>query len=168
MISSAADGGGYSADYSMVPAAWRRSGQAPRRHLAFGCWSPGTNAKDRRAARQAFEGRAGFAWRDPGLSHEEFLRTCGESQFVISPPGNGIDCHRTWEALYMGAIPIVRRSPHTRAFAELPMVAVDDWSSLTDDALADLYAQFRRRTWNLERLFFPYWETRIRRDAAML
>ena len=23
----------------------------------------------------------------------------GESAFVASPPGNGFDCHRTWEAL---------------------------------------------------------------------
>ncbi len=30
--------------------------------------------------------------------------------FVISPLGNGLDCHRTWEALALGCIPIVKKS----------------------------------------------------------
>ena len=30
-----------------------------------------------------------------------------EYAFVMSLPGNGVDCHRTWEALYLGAIVIV-------------------------------------------------------------
>ena len=29
------------------------------------------------------------------------------SKYVLSPPGNGPDCHRTWESIYLGAIPIV-------------------------------------------------------------
>ena len=28
-------------------------------------------------------------------------------QYVLSPPGHGLDCHRTWEAMLLGAIPIV-------------------------------------------------------------
>ena len=30
--------------------------------------------------------------------------------FEVSPQGNGVDSHRTWEALLLGTIPIVRRS----------------------------------------------------------
>ena len=32
------------------------------------------------------------------------------SKFVLSPPGLGMDCYRTWEALYLGSIPIVLNS----------------------------------------------------------
>ena len=31
-------------------------------------------------------------------------------KFALSPEGNGIDCHRTWECLYLGVIPIVKKS----------------------------------------------------------
>lgn len=40
----------------------------------------------------------------------QFFTDLGNSRFVVSPPGNGIDCHRTWEALALGAIPIVQNS----------------------------------------------------------
>jgi hypothetical protein len=30
--------------------------------------------------------------------------------FVASPYGGGPDCHRTWEALILGCIPIVKSS----------------------------------------------------------
>ena len=33
-----------------------------------------------------------------------------EYAFVISPHGGGYDCHRTWEALVLGCIPIVKTS----------------------------------------------------------
>jgi hypothetical protein len=158
-------GGGYSADYSKVPAAWQASAPAGRRSLAFACWNDRNNAAERSAARAAFEGRAGIAWRELGIGHDDFLKMCGESRFVISPPGNGIDCHRTWEAMYMGAIPLVRSSPHTNGFTDLPMVAVGDWNSLTDETLSETYARYQGIAWNLEKLFFPYWEDLIRRDA---
>lgn len=33
-----------------------------------------------------------------------------EIQFVVSPRGNGVDCHRTYEALVLGAIPIIEKT----------------------------------------------------------
>ena len=50
----------------------------------------------------------------------------------VSVRGNGLDCHRTWEMLYLGMIPIVRRqhSPFDRLFEGLPVVVVDDWKEL--------------------------------------
>ena len=36
----------------------------------------------------------------------EYLRTLGQHRFVLSPRGNGLDAHRTWEALMVGTIPI--------------------------------------------------------------
>jgi len=52
-----------------------------------------------------------------------------KTMFVPSPAGNGIDCHRTWEALYLGAVPVVLRSEY---FGESnwPVLVVDSWSEL--------------------------------------
>ena len=36
--------------------------------------------------------------------------------FVLSPFGNGMDCHRTWEALSLGSIPIIKGN----GFSNLP------------------------------------------------
>lgn len=55
--------------------------------------------------------------------------------FVVSPHGNGLDCHRTWESLVLGNIPIVRRSSLDPLYEGLPVVIVDDWSEITKDNL---------------------------------
>lgn len=41
------------------------------------------------------------------LPHLEYLRTIRKSNFTISPPGNGVDCHRHWESLLYGSVPVV-------------------------------------------------------------
>ena len=35
-----------------------------------------------------------------------------KSYFVLSPPGNGVDCHRTWEAIYHNAIPVIEKKDY--------------------------------------------------------
>jgi len=53
-------------------------------------------------------------------------------QFVISPHGNGLDCHRTWEIIYMGAIAIVKSSSLDPLYKDLPVVIVQDWRECQD------------------------------------
>lgn len=63
--------------------------------------------------------------------HEQYLTDMKQSVFVLSPPGNGIDCHRTWEAILMGSIPIVKSSSALGALAESsPIWAIDDFQQL--------------------------------------
>ena len=50
-----------------------------------------------------------------------------ECMFVVSPEGAGMDCHRTWEALLLGCIPIVKRNVLSSLFADLPVLIVNDW-----------------------------------------
>jgi hypothetical protein len=69
--------------------------------------------------------------------HQELLR----SRFVLSPPGNGFDCHRTWEAIYLGAIPIVKKKFWPFSHLNLPVLVVEDWSELSHIHLRDLPGQ---------------------------
>jgi hypothetical protein len=62
------------------------------------------------------------------LPFPDYLDRLASSWFSVSPAGHGVDCHRTWEALYVGTIPVVLRSPLTEAHPELPLVVLDDWS----------------------------------------
>lgn len=94
-------------------------------------------------------------------TNEEYFAWLGRSVFVLSPPGQGWDCYRTYEAIAMGAIPIVRRQvPLSNVVNGLPVVLVDDWREVTPERLAFEYQRLRG-TWNLERMTVPYWADRI-------
>ena len=54
--------------------------------------------------------------------------------FALSAPGNGLDCHRTWELLYLGCIVITRTSSLDPLFDGLPVVIVEDWKEVRDKA----------------------------------
>ncbi|CAF1343348.1 unnamed protein product [Rotaria magnacalcarata] len=69
------------------------------------------------------------------IALETYLEHIGNVKFVLSPPGGGTDCHRTWEALYMGAVPIVLTSELDPLFSKTRSVIVNDWSQLTQDFL---------------------------------
>jgi hypothetical protein len=81
----------------------------------------------------------------------KYLKKLQSSCFVLSPNGNGIDCHRTWEALYMGAIPIVTKSYVTTQLAKyFPLYIIDDWTEfkpfwLTENLYYDVWKNFDQR-----------------------
>lgn len=81
------------------------------------------------------------------------------SKFIFSPPGNGFDCHRTWEAIYAGSIPIVKRGTLDDGLVKLfPIWEVDEWEkpfTLDDDELTEVAKALFERTG--EQLFAPYW-----------
>ena len=56
-------------------------------------------------------------------------------KYVISPHGNGYDCHRTWEAIALGCIPIVKTSALDPMFKGLPVMIVKDWKNITHEML---------------------------------
>lgn len=55
--------------------------------------------------------------------------------FWLSPRGNGIDCHRTWEALYLDIIPIVWNSSLNVLYEDLPVVIINDENELNANFL---------------------------------
>jgi hypothetical protein len=52
------------------------------------------------------------------------------ARYVISPPGAGPDCFRTWEAMYLGAIPIVLKSHWPFSSLNLPVIVLDSYKNL--------------------------------------
>lgn len=99
------------------------------------------------------------------LSAPRYLEQLAHHQFVLSPPGNGLDCHRTWEAMYVGTVPIVEKSVTMDSFEKLglPMLVVNDWHQvmkLTGPKLTRLYEEIQN---NCDRsaLNFEYWQEKI-------
>ena len=94
-------------------------------------------------------------------SFSDYLMSLSECKFTPSPRGTSEDCHRTWEALYMGTIPIVKSSFLDSLFDELPVLIVRDFSEVTEEFLQGKWEQMQHKTYNLEKLYAPYWKNRI-------
>ena len=95
-----------------------------------------------------FEGRKSF---------EDYLLDLSDTVFVVSPPGIGLDCHRTWEALLMGCYPIVKSSTLNPLYEDLPVVIVDDWKQVTIEFLEKKRSELNNKTYSREKLYAPYW-----------
>ena len=101
----------------------------------------------------------GFEITKNSLPFADYLTHLTESFFVSSPEGNGIDCHRTWEALYLGAIPIVDQSAWLNEYSDLGIIQVKDWSTITNDLLMRYLESLPGRRYDKLRL--SYWSSLI-------
>jgi hypothetical protein len=82
-------------------------------------------------------------------------------QFVLSPHGAGIDCFRTWEALLLGCIPIVKKSHISELFHDLPVIEVQSWTQLTPAFLAEAKLNLKNKVFNYDKLTMHYWRKLI-------
>ena len=80
-----------------------------------------------------------------------------EYVFVASPHGNGLDCHRTWEALCLGCIVIVKTSPLDKMYDGLPVWIVNNWHDITQELLEYILETFQEKTFQYEKLTMKYW-----------
>jgi hypothetical protein len=80
-------------------------------------------------------------------------------KFVISPEGNGIDCHRHYEALMAGCIPIIERNLLIEAkYAGCPILWTDDYSEITPAYLERVYAEMVHKTYDFSRLRIGFYD----------
>ena len=93
---------------------------------------------------------------------KHYLKDLSKSIFVISPPGNGVDCHRTWEALLMGCYPVVESSTLNPLYQDLPIVIINNWEEVTEEFLHQKYLELSSKDWPRESLYAPYWFKRVR------
>ena len=77
--------------------------------------------------------------------------------FVLSPFGMGMDCHRTWEALCLGAIPIVKAPNFQKMFENLPVLIVNEWNEITRELLDKTAEHFKSKEFKYEKLTLQYW-----------
>jgi hypothetical protein len=81
--------------------------------------------------------------------------------FVICPHGGGLDCHRNWEALCLGCIPIVKTSSLDNLYKDLPVLIVKDWEIITNELLNETISVFKTKfdtnEFKIEKLTLSYW-----------
>lgn len=75
-------------------------------------------------------------------------------KFIISPEGNGIDCHRHYEALMAGCIPIIEDNPLVREkYRGCPILYTKDYSEINEFYLEQRYKEMIDKTYDFSRLF---------------
>ena len=122
------------------------------------------------------------------VTREVTWRTQMEYAFVLSPPGEGLDCHRTWEALCLGCVPIMISTPLDDMFGPiperetsvgigrfsgeatqelrsenegLPVLIVKSWTDITKELLDRTLLDYKHRKFCMEKLELKYWLNRI-------
>lgn len=92
------------------------------------------------------------------LPWNKYMSELSSYKFALSPEGNGIDCHRTWECLYLGVIPIVKKSVAMSFFSDLPILFVDNYDNITKKFLLEVYEnKFKNKKFNLNKLNTMYY-----------
>jgi hypothetical protein len=106
-------------------------------------------------------------WMKYPISREEYIKQVHSHKFCLSPEGAGIDCFRTWEALYIKSIPIVQESIHMNAFKDLPILFTKDYSEITKIYLEEKYEEMLETDYNIEKLHFSCWKHLIMKDKNL-
>jgi len=93
------------------------------------------------------------------LPYQEYFECLSKYQFIFCVHGGGIDpSPKAWEAILLGAIPIIQHSTLDEAYAQLPVAFVDDWDE--DAVSSDML-----RKWREELL--PYYDDPALRSQVM-
>ncbi len=92
----------------------------------------------------------------------DFFYRLPHYKFVISPEGNGIDCHRHYEALMAGCIPIIEDHPGIRdKYAGCPVLWTQDYSEITPEYLTAKYHEMLHADYDFSRLFIESYSPEI-------
>lgn len=97
-----------------------------------------------------------------GYDFDLYLKNISNHFFVLSPPGNGIDCHRTWETLYLKRIPIIFNIYKKDLFEDLPVVVINNIEELTENFLKNQLDKIKINNFNFDKLKMSYWIKKIK------
>jgi hypothetical protein len=125
--------------------------------------------KDTRYKLQAALQRHSLLEPTPKVRPRMYMQQLGDSVFCVSPPGNGVDSHRTWEAILMRCIPIVLSyAPLDPLYEDLPVVVVRDWDEITAEFLDKKLQYFRALSEadysGYGKLRFSFWKNAIQQS----
>jgi len=137
-----------------------REEQNAKEILVYKNFDIGTNYNERHIC-NAITNNNGI-YLSSNTSIENYWRILSKSKYIISPPGNGIDCHRIWEALYLRTVPVVKYHESFSQFKHLPILFVDRWEEVTIDNLLSKQDEFKYIEFdNIRELTIDYWKNII-------
>ena len=113
--------------------------------------------RDRYVAKEHLQKQSFNVFLNNKLKRYDIWKEQLKYSFVVSPHGNGLDCHRTWEALILGCIPIVKSSSMDSMFYDLPVLILNEWGELNEALLIKTLDEFSSKKFNMHKLTLNYW-----------
>ncbi|MDN3507844.1 MAG: hypothetical protein P0S94_02860 [Simkaniaceae bacterium] len=102
-------------------------------------------------------GDLGFVSVQKKLKFKDYINELASARFVLSPRGANIDCYRTWEALYVGSIPVVESHGIDDVYEDLPVIIVKDLRQISKNFLDEQFCLLKTKSFNLKKLQIKYW-----------
>lgn len=96
----------------------------------------------------------GFDYTDGKVKWDDYINILSRSKFCFSPPGNGVDCHRHWECIYVGCIPVVLKND---------ILFVDSYDQVTPQFLEDKYTEISGKCYDFRTTKLSHYNTEIKR-----
>jgi len=113
-------------------------------------WNDKTN-ENRSKYRAAFGESKNSLVINSRISPQVIHKLMRKTLFVPSPAGNGLDCHRTWEAMYLGAVPVVLEKDFC-GDVSWPVLVVPSWDFLINKDITELKQLYNERCSSAERV----------------
>lgn len=105
--------------------------------LVYCNFDPSTNVAGRLQALNQLKTSKFITFDFTKRPYKEYLEIVSQHKYIISPAGNGVDCHRIWESIYLGTIPIVPNHSALDYFKDLPILWVNDFTEVTKRLLLE-------------------------------
>ena len=120
-------------------------------------FSPGTE-RGRRARKDVNRMIIQNTLNDKGFNNRvigcKYWNELNNYKFVASPEGNGIQCHRTYEALYWKCIPIVEDNSLTvNQLKGLPILFTHNFKEISNEYLENKYTEMMDKKYDFSFLF---------------
>jgi|ETNvirenome_6_85_1030632.scaffolds.fasta_scaffold00873_9 hypothetical protein len=131
-----------------------------KQHLVHMNFDLSTNPEKRTPVFDRFVNQDYVLHTDP-KPFKEYLYDLKGCKYTLSPPGAGNDCHRTWEAIIVGTIPIIEKTHNMSFYEGLPVLMVDDWSNVTLDLLEEKYEEIIDKKNNTSYTELQHWVEEI-------
>lgn len=100
------------------------------------------------------------------LDGVDYFEALPQHKFIISPEGNGIDCHRHYEALIAGSIPVVEYNEDIRRkYGDCPILYTNNsYQDITPTYLETIYHGMLDRTFDFSRLLLTFYDESIQKQ----
>ena len=138
----------------------------PRTRDVFSSFEPDNNPSVRGPLLELLRSSR-FGWSPRRMSPEQYRQAVSESMFVLSPPGRGFDCHRTWEAIYLGAVPVVLEGTLPPGLLhDLPIHSVSSYEHFLNLSHLDMAGLFHEvRAVGAKKAYMPFWVDAVMASA---
>jgi hypothetical protein len=96
------------------------------------------------------------------VSQTQSWKNMRKYAFCLCPEGYGIDTHRVWEAIIIGAIPVLKSSSLDNMYNKFPVIIVKNWKDVTKSKLLNEYNKINKKKYNYSSLYLNFWKKQLK------